>query len=247
MNDSENFLAEFVSGLVNYRDFQNAVLSDSISKKLLKEIPLIIVDDLISGIRPTVQEQLDVRDSFREWGIKNKILVNQFEKTKLFVFDCVKSKIQMAFDNVMLGEGVSLAQAHAMDNHRSNKEQMLERENDKDISWQFYPVKNLEKFTALNYLDSKGFAYYLPAYLIWCMDNCLEDPFNNIASELFGTFDPNFSCFKIKLAALRPLQKRGLIDFFWLFAIYSDVYREDCISSLTGIDDIDFLLRKLVK
>lgn len=243
MNDSVKLLAEFVSGLVTYSDFQDKVVCADISKELLEYIPLEMVDEIIVQISPTSSEQLDARDELRNLGEKSDILASQFKKIRLNVFDCVKSKIHAAFDKVALGRGVTLAQANAIDNYQPEEGQLIARKTDIDIPWQHYPEKDLEDFTALVHLDLEGFTYYLPAYLIWCVDNCMNDPYSNIASQAFGALDTELSSFKTHLSTE---QENAVIDFLWLFAIYSDSFRDDCISGLIGIGKTNLLVQKFM-
>ena len=245
MNDSESILVGFVSGLVDYKKFQETITSGKFSDELLQDIPLSIIDDFMVMDTPNVFEYLETSKNLREWTENNVTLTSQLSKAKRSAFDCVKSKIHTAFDDAKLGNGVTLRQGHAADNYLSDEEQLLEREKDKNFTWQNYPVDDLEGLTSLLHIDGEGFAFYIPAYLCWCMDNCLNDPYSDIASNTFVSLDPDISDLEIRLSAFNSSQKKAVIDFLWLFAIYSDVFRESCILSLSKIDKTDFLTKKI--
>ena len=240
MKKTESILAGFACGLVGYHEFQRLFISGKISEEMLSDMPVCIVDYLVAETSLNVLDQLELRDKLREWGYANRPTAKQFSKAKIEAFDRVKSRIISAFKDVALGSGMTLAQANAVDSYQSEEDQKLARQRDKNIAWQDYPLQDLEGFTALLYLDAEGFAFYIPAYLCWCVDKCLSDPFSNIASETFGAFDPELYGFERRVGALSTLQKIAVKEFLWLFAVHSDIYREACVSGLEALGPIDF-------
>lgn len=245
MYDSISVFAKFVCGLSAYDEFQVELLSERFSKELLKDMPLSIRGCLVAGADQDVFDQLKERDSLRQWGDNSEALKHQISKYKCFVFDCVKHKVNVAFCEVAVGDRMTLAQAQAIDGYQSVRNQLLARNKDKDFTWKNYPVQQLEGLTALLHLDGEAFSYYIPLYLCWCIDNCLSDPFSDVASETFGAFDCELSGFDMRFNSLTPLQQEVVADFLWLFAIYSNFFRESCVASLSGMGKSDFVDRKI--
>ena len=239
MKEVESILAGFASGLVDYLEFQELFISGRVSEELLQDMPVCIFEPLVYETNLNALDQLVLRDKLREWGNANRLTAKQFSKAKIEAFDRIKSNIVTAYKNITLGSGMTLAQGNAADNYESDEDQSLARQRDKNIAWQDYPFQDMEGFTALLYLDAEGFAFYIPAYLCWCVDHCLSDPLSNIASETFGAFDPELFGFKQRVGALSSLQKEAVKGFLWLFAVYCGIYRETCVSGLEALGPFD--------
>lgn len=232
MNDSTKILAEFANGLIDYDEYLELVDSGHLSPEVVELIPFGIFEPFMSIDKPNLSDQLDLMDKLREWGETCDLTANQFVKAKTEAFDFLRSNIIAAFRGVSLENGVTLAQANAIDGYKSEEEQAHARLTDKNIAWQDYPVQDLENFTSLLHLDAKGFAYYIPAYMLWCIDKFFSDPYSNIASQTFGAFDPDLSKFKMRIQALTGSQRKSIREFLWLFAVHSNIYRETCVSGL---------------
>lgn len=84
----------------------------------------------------------------------------------------VISEIERAFRHVKRGNGVSLHEADAIDDYRSEAECKAARELDTENGWQSVPEKDIEKYYWIfPFLDPKGYRYYLPAYMVWSLKN----------------------------------------------------------------------------
>jgi len=77
------------------------------------------------------------------------------------------AEIVRAFDGVTLGYGITLHEAIAIDDYKTQEEQMAARRVDRERQWQDVSAATLvECQTALSFLDEKGFRYYLPAFMV---------------------------------------------------------------------------------
>lgn len=118
-------------------------------------------------------------------------------------------KIERVFRNVSREGGVTLHEAEVIDNCGSDKERRQARSKDTDARWQDLPDKLIERhYSILSFLDTKGFRYYLPAYMRWSLkhfqvsDSATSDftiyalaphgkgKFSNTDCERFATFTP---------------------------------------------------------
>lgn len=229
MDDSVRVLAGFANGLLGYKEYLELLDSGQLSEQLIELMPYNLLESYVHKNKLTMLEQLCVMDELRAWGACCNLMSHQFAKAKIAAFDGLKLNLISAFSGVLLEDGITLAQANSMDCYQSEEEQATARLKDINSSWQNYSKQDLEGFTSILYLDEKGFAYYIPAYLIWCMDNFFREPYSNIASETFSAFDPKLSGFSIRIKALNPAQRKLVKKFLWLFAVHSDLYRETIV------------------
>jgi hypothetical protein len=245
MKTAKKIFADFSCGLIDYVEFKDVFYSGTLPQELLNDIPLCVVEFVMSDSVSNVIGQLEARDNLRNWGSENQSTAKQLSNAKLKAFNCVKLKILSAFNYASLGNGMTLAQANAVDSYLSLEEQMFARERDMSIAWQDYPVHDLEGYTALLYLDAEGFSFYIPAYLCWCINDRLTNPFSNIASETFSAFNPFLTGFGRRIGSLNAMQKNAIREFLWLFAIFSEIYRETCIAGMEALGCIGFEAEKL--
>jgi hypothetical protein len=72
-----------------------------------------------------------------------------------------------AFDNVVLGNGVGLFQAQAIDDYKSETEQQESRSRDEKQDWRLISIADLNKCnSSLSFFDAEGMRFHLPAFLI---------------------------------------------------------------------------------
>ena len=104
-------------------------------------------------------------------------------------------KIQIAFKNVKLEDGVSLNMTEYKDSSGSipeyKEKSLLDERND----WSAIPDSTLEQFTVtFSFTDLKGFRFYIPAYMIWTIKNF--DKSNSIIGNFtIYAIDPNHYIF----------------------------------------------------
>jgi hypothetical protein len=84
----------------------------------------------------------------------------------------IEDRIRAAFANVRLGSGVSLRQAHAIDDHLENLSEdefaALPR-SEVTEDWAQVPDEELAQ-DDIAHLDAEGLRYYLPALMLWLLD-----------------------------------------------------------------------------
>lgn len=87
-------------------------------------------------------------------------------------------EITAAFDGVSRDGGVSLSESWVIDNYGSEEMRAEARKQDTDTKWQDVPDEDIcEGYQCLTFLDTIGFRYYIPAYIVWFLryiDN--QDP-----------------------------------------------------------------------
>lgn len=79
--------------------------------------------------------------------------------------------IEIAFKGVELEDGISLHQADIIDEYGSKEEIEKARQKDIDSGWGEVPTDLIEQLQVLPHLDAKGFRYYIPAYMLWTLQN----------------------------------------------------------------------------
>jgi hypothetical protein len=88
------------------------------------------------------------------------------------IAESIIGEIRRAFSDVSRAEGVTLHEALVIDNYGSDSERSAARELDTDRRWEDVPDQLIEENdSALCFLDTKGFRYYLPAYMVWSLRN----------------------------------------------------------------------------
>ena len=76
-------------------------------------------------------------------------------------------QIQSAFANVKRHDGITLHQAIAMDDYRSDEEVLAARLQDTETHWTEISRETLINFeSALSFMDEQGTRYHLPAFMI---------------------------------------------------------------------------------
>jgi len=77
-------------------------------------------------------------------------------------------RIRIAFAEVVLGDGIGLHQAEAMDDHATTEFTLRKlRSGEEAQNWSRLNVKELNKYSsALSFFDAAGMRFHLPAYLI---------------------------------------------------------------------------------
>ncbi len=81
--------------------------------------------------------------------------------------EVLKEEIRVAFKGVMLGTGVGLFEAQAIDDYADEPEQAAQREKDEKVDWTNIPASALSECNSSpSFFDPKGMLFHLPAYLI---------------------------------------------------------------------------------
>jgi len=86
------------------------------------------------------------------------------------------AEIVSAFDGVEREDGITIHEAIAKDDYKSDEEQLDARRLDTEKRWQDVPAEAIVACdSALSFLDSKGFRYYLPAFMVCGLTNLDND------------------------------------------------------------------------
>lgn len=89
--------------------------------------------------------------------------------------------IDKAFAEVTRGEGISLHEAVALDNHASEPERLAARRQDVDAHWRDVPDADIAANDAVfSFLDLKGHVYYAPAYMAWFIRTGYDTDSNSV-------------------------------------------------------------------
>ncbi len=82
-----------------------------------------------------------------------------------------------AFDEVMLGEGIGLWQAQAIDDYETEEIQNKNRERDEKLDWRVISVHELQNCrSSLSFFDADGMRFHLPAYIVGSLKGEVDDP-----------------------------------------------------------------------
>jgi hypothetical protein len=82
------------------------------------------------------------------------------------------AQIEAAFAAVALEDGVSLHMTAYLDGYRSDERLLESARRDERDDWRLISDTELERFTAVfSFTDGKGFRFYLPAFMRWCVQN----------------------------------------------------------------------------
>ncbi|MBC8356348.1 MAG: hypothetical protein H8E66_30590 [Planctomycetes bacterium] len=81
--------------------------------------------------------------------------------------DDVVSRIETAFADAKLGEGIGLFEANGLDDYASDEELQRLRATDEKLNWKHISYSDLERCNVSPwFFDAKGFVFHLPAFLI---------------------------------------------------------------------------------
>ncbi len=80
--------------------------------------------------------------------------------------DLIES-ITIAFKDVVLGNGVGLFEAQAIDDYCTEPEQLVARARDEKMDWTAISHTDLNRcYSSLSFFDKEGMRFHLPAFLI---------------------------------------------------------------------------------
>lgn len=85
-------------------------------------------------------------------------------------------RIESAFSGVVLGDGIGLFEAQALDDYESDDVQKRRRENDEKNDWKSIPHETLQHcYSSLSYFDPAGMKFHLPAYVVGSLKGKVDD------------------------------------------------------------------------
>jgi len=86
--------------------------------------------------------------------------------------DDVIEFIEIAFKGVDRKGGISFSEAIVIDNYGPKDKQLEARKFDQDRHWKDIKAEDIERGSSvLCFLNPIGFRYYIPAYMVWTLEN----------------------------------------------------------------------------
>ncbi|MGV1987098.1 DUF6714 family protein [Agrobacterium sp. 22-221-1] len=111
-----------------------------------------------------------------------------------------KAAVREAFAGVILGGGVGLSEAQALDDYASNEVRAACRADDEKSDWAAIPLKDLNRDSGSpTFLDAEGMRFHLPAYMIADLDGDYRHEFAPYLRGCHETF-----------SLLTPLQRNAV-------------------------------------
>ncbi len=144
----------------------------------------------------------------------------------------VIAEISSAFADVTLSDGITLHQARAIDDYESKADQIAVRVNDLEQRWQELPDDKLCSFDdVFNFLDEKGWVFYIPAYMIWVLRH-LDDEFDSphAGLEYMAIYSIIFR--DERSALLTPGQGRAVCRFLCYLARHAPYHKDEVEEAL---------------
>ena len=81
-------------------------------------------------------------------------------------------QVVAAFNDVRLGNGVSLHQARAMDDYAGDAEVAAARVLDTESRWQDVTDEKLDRLAdTMPFMDAEGFRFYLPRFMLFALEH----------------------------------------------------------------------------
>ena len=147
------------------------------------------------------------------------------------------ARIETAFAGVTLGDGISLAESVALDQHEAFEDRATARERDEKDDWNKLiddPELTRNGFTGgPTFMDAEGLRFYLPAYLITAIkDQAGRDELATFAdSDRFDHVFSNLVAFSIhgteRFQIMSPAQRTVVGDAILYIARVFDLEYEE--------------------
>jgi len=146
---------------------------------------LFSYSEVIKNVEETVHHVFSCGDISQALNTLNKVYIhselnfsNEFKEDVLDAHTITKM-IEEAFDGVGRGEGITLHEALAIDDWKSEEERKQARKLDSEQRWQDVPgIYFKDNPSYLSFLDAEGFRYYLPAHMTWALKTDQDDPYD---------------------------------------------------------------------
>ncbi len=88
----------------------------------------------------------------------------------------ILQKIERAFADVVLGSGIGLNEAQAIDDYESSEVQAGFRLKDEKENWKLLDSNELQRcYSSLSFFDANGMRFHLPAYIIAELKEEIDD------------------------------------------------------------------------
>jgi hypothetical protein len=140
-----------------------------------------------------------------------------------------RNQIQAAFKNVVLGDGVSLAQTAVMDNSGREVREAAPLEATITDDWAAIPIAALDAYPNLAFLDAEGFRYYIPAFIVSVWQRYYAGSMRVIAAlgALYPKPDQLWNNSVRRYDALNADQRAAVSGFLAATAVRGDLDTDD--------------------
>lgn len=147
-------------------------------------------------------------------------------------YDDLKAKIRIAFKDEKLGDGISLNQTEYLDSYKSDQSYLELAQFDERENWQNISDATLEKFTCtFSFTDAAGFKFYLPAYMIWTLNNYLKKSYGIIGDlTIYALNLDHYTIRKNNFFKMFNFDQIQCIIEFLEFAIENDGYTDGVVA-----------------
>ena len=137
--------------------------------------------------------------------------------------DELKEAIRQAFDGVELGEGIGLREGNAIDDYKSDADQVIERQSDEKHDWSRITAEDLERYRwSLSYFDPAGMRFHLPAFMLARIDHGDD----SLLNSLIALDEYSLS----RYTALSSAQRRAVVAFlYWVLEDPADKWHHAAI------------------
>jgi len=119
----------------------------------------------------------DITDGVAYFACTNCGYVHEVKNYHAYTKEQIIGKIEAAFSGVVLGKGIGLFEAQALDDYESEEIQKKRRGEDEKINWNSISSEVLQNcHSSLSFFDADGMQFHLPAYLIGSIKGEIDDP-----------------------------------------------------------------------
>lgn len=140
--------------------------------------------------------------------------------------------IETAFAGVMLGDGVSIRQADAIDDYKSERDQLQARKLDQLDSWMNVSDADIEHYPCvLAFMDEQGLLFHIPAYMRFAVRHLYDSNAISIDFTIYSLMHDYWK--KVKLTA----EQRDAIVKFLAFMSERDDYA-DGTAARKALEDV---------
>lgn len=140
-------------------------------------------------------------------------------------------KIEDAFSDITLENGVSLREARVIDDYGDDMQRQAARAEDELENWQDISYSDIEKYPDIFcFLDAKGVLFHLPAYMIYLI--CKHENAHSVVKDsiIYGlspnTYTPDLQTWFVeRFSLINAQQATGILTFLdWTIANTEDEF-----------------------
>ncbi len=130
----------------------------------------------------------------------------------------ISNQIAEAFSGVVLGNGIGLYEAQALDDYKTNEVVKKYRKKDEKEHWKLLHPEELQKcHSSLSFFDADGMRFHLPAFIIASLENEVDDPLFHLtgfSTDLTQHHRTKFYDYQMsRFTTLKDLQIKAIISY----------------------------------